>query len=272
MWRKGILSGALLALVAAGPAFAQHGRSFGHGSHHQGGGGIALGAVSGGWAMWVPYVPPVVIVAPGGFFPAGPPLPMPVIQQGLGAVPQRGAARPVQPVVRPVAPQQPLVQPAQHAEPARSGQLVTLGDRLFRAGNLRRATDRYEQALHANPEAAAPHVRLAQVAVMRGQYTEAANRLREAQATEPGWLTHAPDIQSIYGEPADFAAPIAKLETHLQVNPNDRDAWLVLGAQLYLSGRTRQAADVFNRLTDRPADPTLTAFINAATPQQVVHH
>jgi cytochrome c-type biogenesis protein CcmH/NrfG len=169
----------------------------------------------------------------------------------------------------------PVQQPAQavqRTEPARSGQLVTLGDRLFRAGNLHRAAERYEQAQHANPEAAAPLVRLSQVSIMRGQYSEAANRLREAQATEPGWLARAPDIQAIYGEPADFAAPIAKLETHLQVNPNDRDAWLVLGAQYYLSGRTRQASDIFNRLTDRPADATLSAFLQASTPRQVVHH
>jgi cytochrome c-type biogenesis protein CcmH/NrfG len=277
MWRRGILVCAWLALGSSTPALAQghHGHTPFH--HHHGGGGIGLGAVSSGWASWVPYGPPIVVVAPATLFPAGPPLPMATIQQGLGGVaPRQGANRPApaatMPAMRPVAPAQPMVQQAQRNEPARSGQFVTLGDRLFRAGNLHRASERYEQALQANPDKAAPRLRLAQVALMRGNYTEAANRLREAQATEPGWLAHAPDIQSIYGEPADFAAPIAKLETHLQVHPNDRDAWLVLGAQYYLSGRTRQAADVFNRLTDRPADPALTAFLNATTPQQVVHH
>ena len=39
---------------------------------------------------------------------------------------------------------------------------------------------------------------------------------------EPGWLVNAVDIQSVYGEPADFAKVIAKLETHLQKMPNDR--------------------------------------------------
>jgi tetratricopeptide (TPR) repeat protein len=159
----------------------------------------------------------------------------------------------------------PQAQPV-HNDPVRSKQLDTIGDRLFRSGNLKRAAERFDQAMHANPNAAAPRVRLAQVAIMRGNYAEAANRFREAQAAEPGWLINAPDIQSIYGEPRDFAAPIAKLETHLQVEPNDRDAWLVLGAQWYLSGRTRQAADVFSRLTDRQADPTLDAFLAATTP------
>jgi thioredoxin-like negative regulator of GroEL len=148
---------------------------------------------------------------------------------------------------------------------AKGSQLVTIGDRLFRAGNLKRAVERYEQAVRADPSAAAPRVRLAQVALARDQFAEAATQLREAVAAEPGWLLNAPDIQSVYGEPADFTRQIAKLESHLQVNPGDRDAWLVLGAELYLSGQTRRSADVFVRLTDRKPDATLAAFLDASS-------
>ena len=59
---------------------------------------------------------------------------------------------------------------------------------------------------------------------------------------------------------------VAKLESHLQASPNDRDGWLVLGAEWYLSGRARQAADVFTRLNDRKPDATLAAFLDATTP------
>ena len=113
---------------------------------------------------------------------------------------------------------------------------------------------------------AAPHLRLAQIALVRGNYTEAANRLREAETAQPGWIVTAPDIQAIYGEPADFARQIARLESHLQIHPDDRDAWLVLGAQWFLSGRTAQAADVFQRLNDpkRKADVALAAFLDAS--------
>ena len=145
---------------------------------------------------------------------------------------------------------------------------MTLGDRNFRAGNVHRAAERYTQAISADPNAAAPRVRMAQIALNRGQYAEAANQYREAMVAEPGWLIHAPDIQAIYGEPADFAKQIAKLETHLQADPHDRDAWFVLGAQWYLSGQTRRAADVFLRLTDRKADASLAAFLDAATPRR----
>ena len=78
----------------------------------------------------------------------------------------------------------------------------------------------------------------------------------------------APDIQAIYAEPGDFAKQIAKLESHLQAHPHDRDAWLMLGTQLYLSGRTRQSADVFARLSDREPDATLAAFLEATTPRK----
>ena len=107
------------------------------------------------------------------------------------------------------------------------------------------------------------------LAVARGDYAAAADHLRNAVtvAADGTWLINAPDIQAIFGEPADFAKQLGKLETHLQANPNDREAWFVLGAETYLSGRTRQAFDVFQRLTDRRTDEALTAFIDASRPR-----
>jgi cytochrome c-type biogenesis protein CcmH/NrfG len=157
---------------------------------------------------------------------------------------------------------------AQRIDGPKSEQLVTIGDRLFRAKNLKRAEERYGQALRADPGAAAPRVRLAQVALVRERYGEAAERFREAVAAEPGWLARAPDIQAVYGEPTEFNHQIARLESHLLLEPGDRDAWLVLGAQLYLSGQTRRAGDVFLRLTDRQPDPALAAFLDATRPPE----
>jgi tetratricopeptide (TPR) repeat protein len=160
------------------------------------------------------------------------------------------------------------VRPAnfRRADPARAAQLITIGDRMFRAGNLKKAEDRYQQATRAAPDLATPRVRLAQVALARGEYTAAANRLRDAETAEPGWVITAPDIQSIYAEPSDFSQSLGRLESHLQVHPDDRDAWLVLGAEWFLSGRTAKAADVFKRLNDpkRKADVALAAFLEAS--------
>ena len=207
-----------------------------------------------GWGPWLPiyspFPPPIGLTAP-----MAPPLfftfPDVVVE------PQPTFLFP-----RAVAP--PLLPPRPRARDAnRAKELIGLGDRLFRAGNLIRACERYEQAIRADGDLAAPRARLAQVALVRGKYQDAANRLREAQAAEPGWLATARDVQDLYPEPAVYARHVAALEAHLQARPEDRDGWLVLGALWYLSGKTQKAADVFLRLSDRREDPTLRAFLDA---------
>ena len=241
------------ASLVARPAGASHGEH--GGGHHHRGCVISPGllGVGGGYGAYLPppivFVPVVPVVAPPPIIDRGGLLagPMPAAQR-------RGLSLPA-----------PASQ-AKRADPARSAHLVTLGDRLFRAGNTRRAEDRYEQATRSDPNSAAPHVRLAQLALVRGQYAAAASQIREAQTAEPGWLIRAPDVQSLFAEPTDFARHIAKLESHLQANPDDRDAWLLLGAEWFLSGRTHKAADVFVRLSDRKPDAALGAFLDASTP------
>src|SRR5947199_4883 len=88
--------------------------------------------------------------------------------------------------------------PSNHADPARAAELTTIGDRLFRAGNLPRAVERYEQAIKADANATTPRARLSQIAVRRGQYAAAADRLREAITVDPDWLPNAPDVQALY--------------------------------------------------------------------------
>lgn len=195
-----------------------------------------------GWSIWsVP--PPIILVPPPQqqvfFFAMNVPPPAPA-----PAVAPRPRAR--------------------RASPARVAELVTFGDRLFRAGNLHKAAERYRQAAEENPRAALPRARMAQVELRRGNYAEAADRLREALAADPGWLARAPDVQNLYTDPVDFARELAKLESRVQAAPNDRSAWLVLGAELFLSGRVARARDVFLRLADRRPDPTLAAFLDAS--------
>lgn len=204
--------------------------------------------------------PPIFVFPPssGPAFFNGPP---PPIGDPLRFLPQANRQ-----ALAPAAPPAAAPPSPRRTETARSNQLVRLGDRLFKADNLKRAEERYLQSARASPDSAKPWVRLAQVSLLRGDYTEAAERIRQGLTCEPGWLAHADDIVAVYGEPADFHAVIARLETHLQVRTNDRDAWLVLGTQWYLSGQTRKAADVFLRLSDRKADPALAAFLAAGDP------
>jgi len=155
------------------------------------------------------------------------------------------------------------------SNPARAREYLELGDRSFRGDNNKKAEERYRIAAKADPGSALPRVRLAQVAMVRGRYAEAAGFLRDAVAAEPGFLLNAPDIQAVFSEPSDFAKELATLESHLQAEPNDRDAWFVLGAEWYLSGRTQKAADTFQRLTDRRPDLALAAFLDATKSRRV---
>ena len=215
---------------------------------------------------WGYVLPPIVVVPdPGYYEPGPPPIPFgPSMVPFASPDPGFGVAGPLPPHGMIERWQAAPENEPKRGDPERSKQLVTVGDRLFRAGNIRRAAERYEQASRADPNAAAPRIGLAQLELARGDYAEAASHVREALTAQPGWLIHAPDISAKYGEPADFHAQIARLESHLQAHPNDRDAWLVLGAEWYLSGRTRSAADVFLRLTDRKPDATLEAFLDAS--------
>jgi hypothetical protein len=238
-----------------------HGGNSGHpGSMHQRFGGLGFGfpgfGVSG---FYYPYSP-VLFIGPGGFFPPFPAMMPPVVSQRspLLPPPPPGMIQ-ADPVVKPPA-------NAKRSDAARATQLMTFGDRMFRAGNMKKAEERYQQAVRAAPDLAAPRVRLAQISIARGNFVEAVNRLREAETAEPGWLVTAPDIQAVYGEPSEFGRMIGKIETHLHSNPEDRDAWLVLGAQWFLSGRSAKAADVFKRLDDpsRKPDVALAAFLDAS--------
>jgi hypothetical protein len=243
----------------------------GGGPAHHGNGGVGLAAVGGGYAYgffpyfiagpgyYYPYYPAMMAMGPAGYFtPFGMvPPPMPVRGPAVAAppLPAVAANRDRGQAAR-----------APASDPGRAAQLVTLGDRLFRAGNFKRAAERYAQASHAAPNQAAPQLRLALVAAIRGHYSEAADRFRDAETAEPGWLLTAPDVQSIYGEPTEFVGHLARIESYVQSNPDDRDAWLVLGGLWFLSGRTARAQDVFLRLDDpaRKPDVALAAFLFAS--------
>lgn len=224
-------------------------------------------AVSSGWNWYSPYT--ITEATPNGIVstlhaPNG----QVMVPRPYGDLPMSYGPRVAAPppgLIRPVSTPKRVIR-VTRAETERAETLVTFGERLFRTGNFKRAEERLEQAIRLNPYVAAPRVRLMQMAIVREQYPLAASLLREAETAEPGWITTARDVQSLYTDPADFARHLAKLETYLHQHPEDRDAWLVLGAQLFLSRRESKAADVFLRLDEprRKPDIALAAFLDAA--------
>ena len=259
---------AILADLAS-QAQAQHGGMH-HGSWHGWHGGGAHGnpmssyfAVSGGYGGcyggWYGGYAPMLAIGPGGFMP-------PIGWMGPSLMAGRGPLLPPPPPGLMENDRQTIGPISRPADPVRADRLTTLGDRLFRAGNFKKAEERYLQAIRMAPDQAKPRFRLAQIAMMRGQYDSGGRADSRGGDRAARLDLNAPDIQALYAEPADFANNVARLETHLQANPNDRDAWLVLGAEWFLSGRTTKAADVFKRLNDpnRKPDIALAAFLEAS--------
>ena len=235
--RNILRTGVCVVLVGIHSVNADPVRSHGvsHDGPHRHGGHVR--ARGQGWPIFLGFgtngiyapFPPILFVSPAMFFP---PVAWNIGQPMIVVGPRLAPPPPELVGQEPVAENPPAE--ARRSDPTRSKQLITIGDRLFRAGNLKRAEERYQQALRVAPDRADPYVRLAQIAIARCNYVDAADRLRRAETAQPGWIITAADIQSIYAEPAAFAETVARLESHLQVHPDDRDAWLVLGAPVVL--------------------------------------
>ncbi len=204
--------------------------------------------------------PPLIVVAPGGGFFG--PIPGPTVVPAVPTPMMVPAPLPVPALPPPRLPVGVLpARPAPRPDPGRAAELVRLGDRHFRAGDLPRASQRYQQAITAQPGMGQPRARMAQVELARGRYREAVDQLRAADTAEPGWIAFADSVRELYPEPADYHGMIAGIEAHLQAHPLDRDAWTMLGTQWLLSGHRQRAADVFLRLTDQPPDRLLETLL-----------
>src|SRR6185312_9467490 len=140
-------------LVAVNSALAQ-----GHGHHHshrhQGGlsGGPPPGYFSPFYLAGIgPYGPFVLVPPP-------PPMLGPLVP--LRSPPQYDSGNTRAGPIPPRSPQGIKVSPGlsktKRGDPEKSSELATLGDRLFRAGNLKRASERYDQAIRADARSASP--------------------------------------------------------------------------------------------------------------------
>ena len=85
---------------------------------------------------------------------------------------------------------------------------MTMGDRLFRAANLKKSEERYHRRSGRPPIWLPREFAWHRSRWRRGNYIDAANRLRDAETAEPGWIVTAPDLQSLYGEPSEFSRTI----------------------------------------------------------------
>ncbi|MBL8900044.1 MAG: tetratricopeptide repeat protein [Planctomycetes bacterium] len=141
---------------------------------------------------------------------------------------------------------------------------VKLGDLYFRAQRYPAATDAYARAIELAPEDAALHFIQSDAQFAAGDYASAAASIRRALARDPELARMSADKTKIYEDPTHFSEQLGRLEGHVQRQPLDGDAFLVLGYNLAFSARAAEARSAFE--TSRrlqPSDPAAALFLAA---------
>lgn len=141
---------------------------------------------------------------------------------------------------------------------------VKLGDLYFRSGRYAAASDAYARAIELAPEDAALHFIQSDAQFAAGDYSAAAGSIRRALARDPELARASADKTKVYEDPRVFAEQLGRLEGHVQRQPLDGDAFLVLGYNLVFSGRAAEARGAFeNARRLQPSDAASALFLGA---------
>ena len=124
----------------------------------------------------------------------------------------------------------------------RSAEAARLAARNFSARNYRNAAVNYQEAAALATDDASALLMLAQSQFAIKKYLEAAQSLRAAIRINPNMIDS--DVMSLYGDADDFRQQLTSLADELRVNPLNRDAMLLLGHMLYVSGQKAKARTI----------------------------
>jgi len=131
--------------------------------------------------------------------------------------------------------------------PAEDGTFLLLAEAEGGLGHLDRAHDALTKGLEALPRSVALWSRLAEVAVARQTWPDAANALAHALAVTPGsvdLLLRAGFVAERLGHPNEA---LAFYERATEAEPNHKQAWTSRGLALLSTGRPQEAAASFER-------------------------
>lgn len=183
-------------------------------------------------------VPPVARVEP-------PPLPLPL--------------PPPDPFRRPA----PVKAEVVEADPQKEAdRLIRLGREALAAGEYGRAAERFEGAIHVNPEAARPYFLLAQAQFAAGLYADAVRAIRAGLDRDPKWPAAPFNPTQLYGDqPERFVLHLLALKKAYAENPDNPTLAFLLGYQLWFSGDPDEAQKLFRAAEKRlPAPGPIALF------------
>ncbi|MHC4079527.1 MAG: tetratricopeptide repeat protein [Planctomycetota bacterium] len=141
---------------------------------------------------------------------------------------------------------------------------VKLGDFYFREGKYDKAAESYLRALAYAPEDASIHFILADALFGMGDYHYAAFIIRKALRLDPEMAKAKADKREFYKDPKEFEKQLETLRKYIGEKPYDSAAHLVLGYNLYFSGKPGLAKEAFAQvLKISPDDQAAQLFLGA---------
>jgi tetratricopeptide (TPR) repeat protein len=111
--------------------------------------------------------------------------------------------------------------------------------RNFAAGNYRIAAANYQEAAGLAVDDASVYYMLAQSQFAMKRFVDAAKSLRTAVRVNPNLVNF--DVTAFYKDAEEFRAQLTALADELRVNPLNRDAMLLFGHMLFVSGQKASA-------------------------------
>lgn len=122
------------------------------------------------------------------------------------------------------------------------------GAALFRNGQYLEALHQFRLATLADLTFGIAKFAYAQALFALGIYEYAAYEIRLGLQLLAEWPEIGGDIKLLYGDPLDFEQQLQALRAHVEIQPMDEDARLVLGYVLFFSGDLYGAEEAFQKL------------------------
>jgi tetratricopeptide (TPR) repeat protein len=145
--------------------------------------------------------------------------------------------------------------------------LFRRGMDAFREGNYGQAARLFVAAADKNHEDAASRLHAAQALLAVGQYAEALRHVRRAFELQPLLMQLPLDLQDDYTIKSDYDAHVGGLAEHVQANPRDHSALLLLGYAQFFGPRPESAASTMAEIKRlAPKDPFARKLRAAAAP------
>ncbi|HOA74887.1 MAG TPA: hypothetical protein PKL76_15705 [Phycisphaerae bacterium] len=149
--------------------------------------------------------------------------------------------------------------------------LMVGGTNDFSEGRYAEAADKFEKVVQVDPYNIDAALANGIARFAKGEYSHAADCIRLGVSLFPPIVDSVFDVRERYSKPADFVNQLRALEDHLDRNPQDADALVVLGFVRHFSKQRDLGEQTFRQLKKLSPDDAELAdvFLNAPPPQAV---